>query len=174
MLTFYWVAFGLMLVAAIYCYKTGRSLFALNGIILMSFISFFALWYSLYGVEIYSLLDTVRVLLIMLVTFHCGLLSNSKKWYYLYVITLLVHLVTNGANIFFSNIESLSDNIYLTISVLEVLLFVVGMLKTIKINNKTRGASYGYNTDSHYIDFNSEYFNWAGRSDTPSQKGERR
>ena len=173
MLIFYWVAFGLMLVAAIYCYKTGRSLFALNGIILISFISFFVLWYSGYNSEGYTALDSVRVVLITILTLHCGMLSKSTKLYLIYALALFAHLLTNGARIIFLDIEPLADNIYLAVSIIEMILFVVGMIKTIK-TNRIYEADYGRNTDDHYINFNSEYFSWSGRSAEAIQKGETR
>lgn len=130
MLGFYWISFVVMLIVSLYLYKIKRTVSALCGVVLISYVSFFCLYYTPYENNFYTGLDSIRIGGVMVLLLVCGLKSDKPVFYLIYAIILLTSLIVNGVSIL--NHGFTGDNYYLTIAVAELAIFCVGINKTLK------------------------------------------
>lgn len=139
-----------MLVSAwLFAKKGGLS--ALCLIALTSFISFFAIYYSSLSGDSYYLSDSIRISAIIAITCYCGALSVRPFLYLVYAVVLFCHLIVNFIEIFnHSNFHA--DYYYLTITIIELLLFCSGCVLTHRARS---GKSALYDNNALDIDDNN-------------------
>ncbi len=125
-----------MLIASLLLFRLKGTVSALCGIVLFSYLSFFALYYTPYSGDFYTALDSIRVGLVMVLIMHCGLKSDRPKVYLAYALILAIHLVTNCFSIVIDGFAAYSDYSYLVITIFEILIFCIGANRTLKIKSR--------------------------------------
>lgn len=168
MLLFYWLTFAVIAIISLLLFKSKRTISALCGIVLFSYVSFFCLYYTPYENEIYTSMDSIRISFIMVFILCCGLKSSKPIFYLVYAAALLVNLMINILWLFVGDFYA--DNFYLVIAAVELVIFGIGTIRTIKIKTRDRHATFNIG------DFGSINNCWSGddSSDTAISEGARK
>lgn len=117
-------------------YKLKRTVSALCGLVIFSYVSFFCLYYTPYEGDFYTAIDCLRISGVMIFVMYCGLKSDKPITYLIYSLILLGNLVVNFLWMFANDFYMIADPIYLTIATMELIIFGVGTRKTLKIKSR--------------------------------------
>lgn len=142
MLTVYWCSFVVMLFVSLLLFKKKRTISALCGVVLFSYSSFFILYYLSLNGTANTIADSIRVGSISVLVMICGMKSETPIVYFIYALILLVNLVVNVFWLFIVGFEQIADIIYLTIAIMELIIFCVGADMTRKLNSWNRNVTF--------------------------------
>lgn len=142
MLMFYGLAFAAMIIISLLLFKAKGTISALCGIVLLSYLSFFCLYYTPYKDEFYISMDSVRIGFVMISILYCGIKSDKPIVYLVYAITLLVNLMINMLWLFVSGFYIYADSFYIVIAAIELIIFGIGTDRTLKIKSRKRNVSF--------------------------------
>lgn len=125
-----------MIFISLLMYKLKRTVSALCGLVIISYASFFLLYYTPYEGDFYTAIDCLRISAIMIFVMSCGLKSDKPITYLIYSLILLANLVVDFLWMFANDFYIIADPIYLTIATMELIIFGVGTRKTLKIKSR--------------------------------------
>jgi len=140
MLRFYWISFAVMVLLSLRLHQLKRSVSALCGIVILSYLSFFFLYYTDYTDNFYRALDTIRIAFIMTLILYCGFKSSHPKTYLIYSLILLFNIAVNIVWIFSINFYLYADHFYLIIAIAELIIFSMGVNRTLKLNSRLKNG----------------------------------
>jgi len=125
-----------MIFISLLMYKLKKTVSALCGLVIFSYVSFFCLYYTPYEGDLYTAMDCIRISAVMIFVMYCGLKSDKPITYLIYSLILLGNLVVDFLWMFANDFYMIVDPIYLTIATMELIIFGVGIRKTLKIKSR--------------------------------------
>jgi len=140
MLRFYWISFAVMVLMSLRLHRLKRTVSALCGIVLLSYLSFFMLYYTDYTDNYYRALDTIRIAFIMTIILYCGYKSEHPKTYLIYSLILLFNIAINILWIFTTGFYLYADHFYLIITIAELIIFSMGVNRTLKLKSRPKNG----------------------------------
>lgn len=151
-------------------HKAKRTVSALCGLVIISYTSFFCLYYGPYEGNFNTALDCIRISAIMIFVMHCGKKSDKPITYLIYSLILLANLVVDCLWMFVDGFYKEADPIYTTIAVMELIIFSIGMMKTLKIKSRKPHVTFHFDNRGSLNNYRSRISGGNGATSKGARK----